>query len=254
MMLFGTKFLVRKNVFMSKRVNSFLLFSKTSFQVFLFFSLYKTSIVSPFIARLLVRSFRYRYMERSWNSKPFCFFQSDNISIVQGDCRRRLYKRKRISDFVSVKYYKVFCLFNIRFKIFPAQKLRILFYLQYFSSSVRWVKAKPSLRIENKKETLSRHYKIIYLTMSTAGYQIRDQFAVHFLSFATVHRVAVFTRSNYADIIINSLKFCKQKKGLAIHAWCPIMCIWSFLQKAQQVCQISCVILKSLLQQRSSEQ
>ncbi len=29
--------------------------------------------------------------------------------------------------------------------------------------------------------------------MSAAGYQIRDQFAVHFLTFATVDRVDVFT-------------------------------------------------------------
>ena len=56
--------------------------------------------------------------------------------------------------------------------------------------------------------------------MSTAGYQIRDQFAVYFLTFATVQWVDVFTRSDYAEIIIDSLKFCKQKKGLAIHAWC----------------------------------
>ena len=56
--------------------------------------------------------------------------------------------------------------------------------------------------------------------MCAAGYQIRDQFAVHFLTFAIVHRVDVFTRADYADIIIDSLKFCKEKKGLAIHAWC----------------------------------
>ena len=31
--------------------------------------------------------------------------------------------------------------------------------------------------------------------MSTTGYQIRDQFAVHFLTFAIVQWVDVFTRS-----------------------------------------------------------
>jgi len=56
--------------------------------------------------------------------------------------------------------------------------------------------------------------------MSSALYQIRDQFAVHFLTFATVQWLDVFTRPDYADIIIDSLKFCKEKKGLAIHAWC----------------------------------
>ena len=56
--------------------------------------------------------------------------------------------------------------------------------------------------------------------MGIDGYKIRDQFAVHFISFATVRWVDVFTRSAYVDIIINSLKFCVFKEGLAIHAYC----------------------------------
>ena len=56
--------------------------------------------------------------------------------------------------------------------------------------------------------------------MSTHGYQIRDQFAVHFVTFATVQWVEVFTRNTYADIVINSLNFCREKKGLGIIAWC----------------------------------
>ena len=30
----------------------------------------------------------------------------------------------------------------------------------------------------------------------------------------------VFTRKVYADIVIDSLKYCQQNKGLKIHAWC----------------------------------
>jgi REP element-mobilizing transposase RayT len=52
------------------------------------------------------------------------------------------------------------------------------------------------------------------------GYQIRDQNAIHFLTFATVQWVDVFTRTAYADIAVESLIFCQDNKGLNVHAWC----------------------------------
>jgi putative transposase len=56
--------------------------------------------------------------------------------------------------------------------------------------------------------------------MAQGGYQIRDQYAVHFITFAVIEWIDVFTRSIYADIIVESLKFCQQKKSLNVHAWC----------------------------------
>ena len=56
--------------------------------------------------------------------------------------------------------------------------------------------------------------------MSTGGYKIRDQFAVHFITFAVVQWADGFARSEYAEIVIESLQFCQQMKGLNIHAWC----------------------------------
>jgi REP element-mobilizing transposase RayT len=56
--------------------------------------------------------------------------------------------------------------------------------------------------------------------MSDRGFQIKDQYAVHFLTFTVVEWVDVFTRKIYSDILIDSLKFCQEKKGLKIHAWC----------------------------------
>jgi len=56
--------------------------------------------------------------------------------------------------------------------------------------------------------------------MSGRGYAIKDQNAVHFITFAVVQWIDVFTRKEYADIIIESLKFCQRNKGLRIHAWC----------------------------------
>ena len=56
--------------------------------------------------------------------------------------------------------------------------------------------------------------------MSAGGYKIRDQSAVHYLSFAVVEWIDVFTRAIYQDIIIDSLRYCQQKRGLILNAWC----------------------------------
>lgn len=56
--------------------------------------------------------------------------------------------------------------------------------------------------------------------MSDRGYSIRDQYAVHFITFAVIQWIDVFTRKEYADVVVESLKFCKKNKGLRIHAWC----------------------------------
>ncbi|MBW6492891.1 MAG: transposase [Lentimicrobium sp.] len=53
----------------------------------------------------------------------------------------------------------------------------------------------------------------------TTGYQIKDQSAAHFLTIQVVYWIDLFTRKDYRDIIIDSLKFCQQEKGLEIFAW-----------------------------------
>jgi REP element-mobilizing transposase RayT len=56
--------------------------------------------------------------------------------------------------------------------------------------------------------------------MSTGGYKITDQGAMYFVSFAVVGWVDVFTRKHYRDVVIESLKFCQEKKGLMLYGWC----------------------------------
>ena len=56
--------------------------------------------------------------------------------------------------------------------------------------------------------------------MSEGGYKITDQSATYFVSFAVVDWVDVFTRKEYRDIVIDSLKYCQLQKGLVIYAWC----------------------------------
>lgn len=51
------------------------------------------------------------------------------------------------------------------------------------------------------------------------GYVIKDQGAIHFVTF-TVHQWCdVFTRQEYCHILLDSLRYCQEKKGLEIFAW-----------------------------------
>ena len=51
------------------------------------------------------------------------------------------------------------------------------------------------------------------------AYQVKDQEAVHFVTF-TVHQWAdVFTRPIYIDTLLESLRYCQKEKGLEIFAW-----------------------------------
>ena len=56
--------------------------------------------------------------------------------------------------------------------------------------------------------------------MNSGGYKIKNKKEIHFLSFAVVEWVDVFTRRQYKDIVVESLRYCQLEKGLLIHAWC----------------------------------
>lgn len=51
------------------------------------------------------------------------------------------------------------------------------------------------------------------------AYQVKDQCAIHFVTF-TVHQWAdVFTRPAYVDVLLESLSYCQKEKGLEIFSW-----------------------------------
>jgi len=52
------------------------------------------------------------------------------------------------------------------------------------------------------------------------GYQIRDQNGIYFITFAVVEWVDVFTRKDYANLVVESLQYCQKEKGLIIYGWC----------------------------------
>ena len=54
--------------------------------------------------------------------------------------------------------------------------------------------------------------------MST-GYQISEQDELHFVTFQIVKWIDLFTRKVYREIVIDSLRFCQQNKGLEIYAF-----------------------------------
>ena len=56
--------------------------------------------------------------------------------------------------------------------------------------------------------------------MQHEGYKIRDQYGVHFITFATVQWVDVFSRHCYVQTVLDSLQFCIKEKKLNLHAWC----------------------------------
>jgi len=56
--------------------------------------------------------------------------------------------------------------------------------------------------------------------MRDSGYKIRDQHGVHFITFAVVQWIDVFSRYCYVETVLNSLQFCIKEKGLNLHAWC----------------------------------
>ncbi len=51
-------------------------------------------------------------------------------------------------------------------------------------------------------------------------YKFLNKDGLYFVSFAIVYWVDVFVRDNYFAILIDSLKYCKENKGMEIYGWC----------------------------------
>lgn len=50
-------------------------------------------------------------------------------------------------------------------------------------------------------------------------YKVIQDFAPHFITFTVVGWVDVFSRELYKEILIDSLRYCQQHKGLVLYAW-----------------------------------
>jgi len=56
--------------------------------------------------------------------------------------------------------------------------------------------------------------------MGSGGYKIRHKDRIHFISFAVVGWIDVFTRPIYRDIFLDSLRHCQRERGLLLNSWC----------------------------------
>jgi putative transposase len=56
--------------------------------------------------------------------------------------------------------------------------------------------------------------------MSGDQYYIRDQHALYFLTPTIINWLDVFIRPEYKYIIVDSLNYCINNKGLIVYAWC----------------------------------
>jgi REP element-mobilizing transposase RayT len=52
------------------------------------------------------------------------------------------------------------------------------------------------------------------------NYKFHNSESAYFVSFAVVEWINVFTRNEYNDIVLKSLSFSQQNKGMEIFAWC----------------------------------
>ena len=52
------------------------------------------------------------------------------------------------------------------------------------------------------------------------NYKFHNEQGLYFVSFATVNWVDVFIRSDYLDILANSVRYCREYKGMEVYAYC----------------------------------
>jgi len=55
--------------------------------------------------------------------------------------------------------------------------------------------------------------------MSGDRYKIRDQNGIYFITCTVVEWIDIFTRSEYRDIVVNSLNHCISAKSLTLYSW-----------------------------------
>jgi REP element-mobilizing transposase RayT len=73
-------------------------------------------------------------------------------------------------------------------------------------------------------------------------YKINDQQKLYFLTFAVVRWIAVFTRKEYKDILIESLRFCQKHKGLELYAFCIMPNHVHLIARAQEGKKLSDIL------------
>ena len=63
------------------------------------------------------------------------------------------------------------------------------------------------------------HFDPYLQRMSGDAYPIRDQNDLYFLTFTVVEWMDIFTRLSHRMILVDSLNYCVERKGLVVNAW-----------------------------------
>ena len=53
----------------------------------------------------------------------------------------------------------------------------------------------------------------------SSKYKVADSTIPHFVTFSVVGWIDAFSREHYKEIMIESLQYCAEHKGLSLHAW-----------------------------------
>lgn len=73
-------------------------------------------------------------------------------------------------------------------------------------------------------------------------YKVHNPNGVYFITCTVVGWVDLFTRPCYKDIIINSLKYCIEHKGLSVHAYVIMTSHIHMLVSAEEGCSLPSII------------
>ncbi|MTI39268.1 transposase [Fulvivirga lutimaris] len=52
-----------------------------------------------------------------------------------------------------------------------------------------------------------------------SAYKFDDPEGIYFVTFTVVEWIDVFTRSEYSEIVLDSIRYCQKEKGLEVYAW-----------------------------------
>ncbi len=53
----------------------------------------------------------------------------------------------------------------------------------------------------------------------SSKYKVGEDAIPHFVTFSVVGWIDVFSREQYKELFVESLKYCQENKGLVLHAW-----------------------------------
>ena len=73
-------------------------------------------------------------------------------------------------------------------------------------------------------------------------FKIHNHQQAHFITFAVVDWIDVFIRPAYKEVVVNSLLYCVENKGLRIHGWCLMTIHIHLLVSAKEGFNLSAIL------------